>query len=99
MEELEEVMFSPDEHEKNFKIGKLMSEPLRTRLIEFIWGHKGDFAWNYHDIPGIDPLVMVHKLNIDWEAMSIKQKRRSFHLEWYKAINTKIDKLIKAKGI
>ena len=79
MEELEGVLFNPNEPRKFFKIGKLLPEPLQTRLIEFIRAHKGDFAWTPHEIPGNDPTAMVHKLNVGWEARPIKQKRRSFN--------------------
>ena len=68
MEKLEEVLFSSDEPGKFFKIGKLLCEPIRTQLIEFIRAHKVDFAWTHHDIPVIIPTIMVHKLNTNQKA-------------------------------
>ena len=72
---------------------------MRTQLIEFIRAHKRDFAWTHHDILGIDPRVIVHKLNIDREAKPVKQKRRYFNLERYVTINIEVEKLIKANTI
>ncbi|KAL5567724.1 hypothetical protein UlMin_024299 [Ulmus minor] len=46
-------------------------------------------------MPGIDPNVIVHRLNIDPNFKPIKQKRRTFNAERYMAINTEIDKLLK----
>ena len=36
IEDLKEVQFDLEKPGKNFKIGKLLSEPLRTDLVEFI---------------------------------------------------------------
>ena len=99
MEELEEVLFSLDKLRKFVKIRKILCEPLRTKLIEFIWAHKGDFAWTHHEIMGIDPSIMFHRLNVDLEAKPVKHNRRSFKLERYTAINTEVDKLIEAESI
>ncbi|KAL5542109.1 hypothetical protein UlMin_009819 [Ulmus minor] len=77
VEDLEEIEFDPEKPGKTFKIGRLLLEPFRTNLIEFLRAHKGDFAWTHHDIPGIDPSIAVHKLNEDPDARPIKQKRRS----------------------
>lgn len=36
------------------------------------------FAWKVEDMPGINPKVAVHKLNINSKAIPIKQRKRSF---------------------
>ncbi|KAL5562596.1 hypothetical protein UlMin_032343 [Ulmus minor] len=58
--------------------------------------HRDVFAWSHEDMPGIDPNVIVHRLNIDPNFKPIKQKRRNFNAERYMAINTEVDKLLKA---
>ena len=68
VKDLEEVEFNPNKLGKAFKIGKLLVEPFRIDLIEFLRAHQGDFSWMHHDIPGIDPLIAVHKLNEDPDA-------------------------------
>ncbi|KAL5563407.1 hypothetical protein UlMin_033154 [Ulmus minor] len=50
-------------------------------------------------MPGIDPSVIVHRLNIDPNFKPVKQKRRTFNAERYMAINTEVDKLLKADFI
>ncbi|KAL5564321.1 hypothetical protein UlMin_027485 [Ulmus minor] len=99
VEDLEEVQFNPDEPGKTFKIGKLLCEPLWAKLIEFLRRHKNDFAWNHHDIPGIDPTIMVHSLAVDPKVRPIRQKRRSFNPERYAAINAEVEKLVEAGSI
>ena len=96
---MEEIQFGLDKPGKTFKIGKLLCKPIQTRLIEFLRAHKANFAWTYHDIPGIDPSVMVHNLAVDPKVKPAKQKRRSFNLERYAAINYEVDKLIEAESI
>lgn len=48
---------------------------------------------------GIDPKVIVHKLNIDPNFWLIKQKKRLFNLDRYEAINVEVKKLLKARLI
>lgn len=47
----------------------------------------------------IDPTVIVHYLNIDPKFHLVKQKWRTFNAERYMAINTEVEKLIKADFI
>ncbi|KAL5541776.1 hypothetical protein UlMin_009486 [Ulmus minor] len=65
-------------------------------LIIFLREHRDVFAWSHEDMPGIDPNVIVHRLNIDPNFKPVKQKRRTFNAERYMAINTEVDKLLKA---
>ncbi|KAL5572097.1 hypothetical protein UlMin_021694 [Ulmus minor] len=68
-------------------------------LVIFLREHRDVFAWSHEDMPGIDPNVIVHRLNIDPNFKLVKQKRRTFNAERYMAINTEVDKLLKAKFI
>ncbi|KAL5560631.1 hypothetical protein UlMin_036842 [Ulmus minor] len=68
-------------------------------LITFLREHRDVFAWSHKDMPGIDPGVIVHRLNIDPNFKPVKQKQRTFNAERYMAINTEVDKLLKAKFI
>ncbi|KAL5575413.1 hypothetical protein UlMin_017112 [Ulmus minor] len=99
VEDLEEVQFNPDEPGRTFKIGRLLCEHFRAKLIEFLRKHENDFALTHRDIPGIDPTVMVHSLVVDPKARPIKQKRRSFNPERYAAINAEVEKLVEAGSI
>ena len=96
---MEEVEFNLEKPGKTFKIGRLLSEPFRIDLIEFLRAHRGDFAWTHHDIPGIDPSIAIHKLNEDLDAWPIKQKRRSFNSERYAVIGEEVKKLVEAGSI
>ncbi|XP_056688193.1 uncharacterized protein [Spinacia oleracea] len=44
------------------------------------------FAWSAADMPGIDPKMICHKLDVNVEAQPIKQKKRNYTSEKNKAI-------------
>ena len=52
------------------------------------------FTWNYEDMPGLDSLVAMHRLNINSDAKSVKQQQRRFRLEIIEAIQLEVKKLI-----
>ena len=52
------------------------------------------FAWNYEDMPGLDPQVAMHRLNINSDVKSVKQQQRRFHPEIMEAIQSEVKKLI-----
>ncbi|KAL5550182.1 hypothetical protein UlMin_000358 [Ulmus minor] len=99
VEELEEIPLFEDDLTKTYKIGSSLTGQLRTDLINFLRDHRDVFAWSHEDMPGIDPKVIVHRLNIDPSFRPVKQKRRTFNTERYMAINTEVDKLLKANSI
>uniref|UniRef100_A0A2N9G1P7 Uncharacterized protein n=1 Tax=Fagus sylvatica TaxID=28930 RepID=A0A2N9G1P7_FAGSY len=54
------------------------------------------FAWTHEDMPGIDPSVICHRLNIDPSIRPIKQKRRVFAPDRNQAISDEVEKLLTA---
>lgn len=57
------------------------------------------FAWTHADMPGIDPRVITHRLNVDLSAKPIRQKKRAFAVDRNLAIAEEVDKLLKARFI
>lgn len=45
-------------------------------------------------MPGIDPSIIVHKLNVDLSYRPMKQGRRTFSLEWNQAIAEEVRRLL-----
>ena len=39
------------------------------------------FAWSAKDMPGVNPEVITHRLNVDPTYRPVKQKRRNFALD------------------
>ena len=52
------------------------------------------FAWNYEDMPGLDPQVAMHRLNIKPDAKPVKQQQRRFRPNIMEAIEAEVHKLI-----
>jgi len=52
------------------------------------------FAWNYKDMPGLDPQVAMHRLNINPDAKPVKQQQRRFRPEIMEVIQSEVMKLI-----
>ena len=57
------------------------------------------FVWNHEDTPGIDPSVIVHRLNVNLASSPIRQKKRVFAQELNKAIIEEVRKLLEADFI
>jgi len=51
-------------------------------------------AWNYEDMPGLDPQVVMHRLNIKPDAKPVKQQQRRFYPNIMEAIEAEVHKLI-----
>ena len=52
------------------------------------------FAWNCKDMPGLDPQVSMHRLNIKPDVKLVKQQQRRFHPDIMRAIEAEVHKLI-----
>ena len=63
---------------------------LREKLISFLAQQHDYFAWSHTDMIGIDPEVVVHRLQIDPNYPPVKQKRRKFASERNRVINEEI---------
>ena len=58
------------------RIGTLASPPVHQVLKAFLRENRDIFAWSHEDMPGIDPSVMVHKLDMSPSFPTICQKKR-----------------------
>ncbi|KAF8112080.1 hypothetical protein N665_0067s0001 [Sinapis alba] len=98
-EETVQVGIIPDYPERTVGIGSDLSDALSTELTFFLRANKSTFAWTTADMPGIDPAVTSHRLNVDPTYKPIKQKRRKLGPERAKAVNDEVDRLLGAGSI
>ena len=96
VEELEEVRLDDMRPEQTTKIGTLASWPVRQMITTFLRNNQDVFVWSHEDIPGIDPSIMVHKLNVSPSFPPIRLKKRVFAQERDKAIAEEVRKLLEA---
>lgn len=98
-EPVEQVELYEGDPSKIMAIGSNLGEPLRGKVVKLLRKYADVFAWKPEDMPGLDESVAVHKLHIDPNKGSVKQKRRNFAPERQQAVDEEINKLLKANFI
>ncbi|KAL0320165.1 UNVERIFIED_CONTAM: hypothetical protein Sradi_5278000 [Sesamum radiatum] len=81
--------------EKITRIGWQISLEAETMTLDFPRKNSNMFAWIPFDFQGIDPEVIVHRLNVDPQARPIKQKKRPLEVERNQVIEEEVSKLLK----
>ena len=75
---MDDVPLTEGDQTRHLKIGSKLTEALRRRLIDFLRSNSAYFAWSHADMPGIDPEIIMHKLQVDPLHQPVRQKRRKF---------------------
>ena len=57
------------------------------------------FAWTYEEMPGLDPGLVVHSLDMDSGVNLVVQPARVFHTEVEAQITQEVRKLLAARFI
>ena len=96
-EELEVINLSDDSDiTKPISISKSLSVIERKCLIDLLREYKDVFAWDYHEMPGIDPGLVAHSLNVEPGTRPVVQPMRTFHTEVEAQITQEVKKLLAA---
>ena len=77
-------------------MGTLASPMIRQDLAGFLRMNQDVFVWSHEDVPGIDPSVIVHRLNVNPASSPIRQKKQVFAQERDKAVAEEVRKLLEA---
>jgi hypothetical protein len=97
VEELEE--FEVGDPKKRVRIGSQLPQYVKEEPVAFLRRNSDVFAWSHENMSGIDPSVIVHKLNVEPNHRPVKQRRRTFAAERTQAIAEKVEKLLKVRFI
>lgn len=73
---MDDVPMVEGECSKYLKIGSKLDEGLRRRLVDFLRSNSDCFAWSHTDMPGIDPEVIMHKVQVNPSYQPAKKLRR-----------------------
>ena len=92
-EVLEDVPLEEGNSEKFTRIGISMEEKTKQDLVQFLRENNDVFAWSHEDMPGIDPSVVTHHLNVYPSSKPVRQKKRVFAPERDNAIKEEVQKL------
>ena len=99
VERLEEILLDDSKPDRTTRIGTLTNPTVRQALITFLKHNWDVFAWSHEDMPGIDPSIMVHRLNMSPSFPPIRQKKWVFTPEQDQAIVEEVYKLQEANFI
>ena len=99
VEELEEVVLDESRPGRTTRMGTLASPMIRQDLADFLRMNQDVFTWSHEDMPGIDPSVIVHRLNVNPASSPIRQKKWVFGQERDKAVVEEVRKLLEASFI
>ena len=98
-EVLEDVPLEEGNPEKFTRIGTSMEKKTKQDLVQFLRENSDVFAWSHEDMPGIDPSVITHRLNVYPSSKPVRQKKRVFAPERDDAIKEEVQKLTTAQFI
>ncbi|XP_022851304.1 uncharacterized protein LOC111373062 [Olea europaea var. sylvestris] len=96
VEKLVEVELVPG---RKVTVGRDLDSTIMAKLISCLSQNQDIFAWTVEDMPGIDPEVAVHRLNVNPGAKPVKQRKRQFAPERREVIQEEIAKLLNAQFI
>jgi hypothetical protein len=96
-EELEVIDLSSDPSiQRPVSISASLSASERTQLVALLKEYQDIFAWQYNEMPGIDPTLVAHSLNVEPGAKPVVQPMRTFHPEVEAQISQEVQKLLSA---
>ncbi|XP_075667260.1 uncharacterized protein LOC142636852 [Castanea sativa] len=97
-EKLTKVIIGEDK-EKYFQVGSKLPTREREELIQFLRDNIDVFAWTTYDVPGINPEVICHHLNVNPHATPRQQPPRRASQEHAEAVKEEVGKLKQAGAI
>ena len=68
---MEEVVLDESRLARTTRMGTLASPVVRQDLASFLRMNQDVFAWSHEDMPGIDPSIIVHKLNVNPDSSPV----------------------------
>ena len=89
-EVLEHIPLEEGNPEKFTRIGISMKEKTKQDLVQFLRKSIDVFAWSHENMPGINPSVITHRLNVHPSSKPVRQKKRVFALERDNAIKIEV---------
>ena len=78
---LEDIFLNEDDPRKSTRIGADLEGKIKKDLIHFLRENIDVFAWSHEDMPGIDPSVITHRLNIYILPLSLCNRKRGCLLQ------------------
>jgi len=77
-------------------VSAFLSAEFQNDLVEILQRHRGCFAWDYYEMPGLSRDMVEYRLPIKLSWRPHKWPPRRFALEVYAKIKEEIERLLKA---
>ena len=92
---MEEVnLGSSSQEPRPISISANLTGKEKLELILLLKEFKDIFAWDYSEMPGLDPRLVAHTLNVDPEAKPVAQPAKIFYTEIEGQIIREVQKLL-----
>ena len=93
--ELEVVNLSNDPNiPRSTSINANLSQTEKNQLIAFLKEYVDVFTWEYDEMPGLDPNLVAHALNVEQGVKPVIQPMRTFHPDVEAQIIKEVQKLL-----
>ncbi|MHC6131834.1 reverse transcriptase family protein, partial [Serratia marcescens] len=96
---MEVVPLNPEDPAKTVLVSKMLDQIVKDQIVSTIRKFPDIFAWKPSDMPGIDPKLVCHRLNVKPSFKPVKQKLRPTGFEKGAAVRDELDRLLEAKFI
>ncbi|KAM2661512.1 hypothetical protein EV2_023810 [Malus domestica] len=73
VDDLKELNLGTNEEPKPIFVSALLSVDEMEGYYQLLLEYKDVFAWTYKEMPGLDPIIIVHYLAVKPGTQSIKQ--------------------------
>ncbi|XP_058722923.1 uncharacterized protein LOC131594738 [Vicia villosa] len=91
-EEIEMVNVGTKEQVREVKIGAVLENSVKQRLIVMLKEYADIFVWSYEDMPGLDTDIVVHRLPLKEDSPPVKQKLRRTRPDMSEKIKKEVEK-------
>src|SRR5581483_4830020 len=88
-DELQEVGIGPGDRPRPTYVSAKLDDGVKQTLIELLKDYADCFAWEYHEMPGLDRSIVEHRLPINEGYRTYKQPPRRSHPDGIKQSKTK----------
>ena len=92
-EALEDISLDENNPERCTRFGADLEEKIKKNLVHFLKKNIDVFVWSHEEMPGIDPNVITHHLNVCLSSKPVQQKKRVFAPEKDNAIKDEVQKV------
>ncbi|XP_038716516.1 uncharacterized protein LOC120009859 [Tripterygium wilfordii] len=99
MEEIEKIHVIPESPDRYFLVGTSLPIPEKESLIRMLRRNVGVFAWTPYEMPGLDPELVVHRLNVKPGFKPVIQKGRRSAVQHTEAVVKEVENVLEAKAI